>query len=41
VIAGGALLAAVYYGTAYFVCLESQHRAMPVNWVKARLARAA
>jgi O-antigen/teichoic acid export membrane protein len=41
VIAGGASLAAIYYSIAYFICLEKPHRAMPVNWVKARLLRRA
>ena len=36
----GALLAAAYYIAAYFLCLEKQHRAMPVNWMRARLKRA-
>jgi O-antigen/teichoic acid export membrane protein len=39
VIAGGALLALIYYATAYFLCLEPQHRSMPLNWAKARLKR--
>jgi O-antigen/teichoic acid export membrane protein len=41
VIEGGALLAAVYYAIAYFVCLEAKHRSMPVNWVRVRLLRRA
>ena len=41
VIEGGALLAAIYYGIAYFICLETEHRSMPVNWVKARLLKRA
>jgi O-antigen/teichoic acid export membrane protein len=36
----GVLMAAIYYAVAYFLCLETQHRAMPLNWVKARLGRA-
>ncbi len=40
VICGGGLLAATYYTAAYFLCLEKQHRAMPVNWMRARLKRA-
>ena len=41
VIEGGAFLAAIYYAIAYFICLETEHRAMPVNWVKARLLKRA
>ena len=40
-IEGGAFLAAIYYAIAYFICLETEHRAMPVNWVKARLLKRA
>jgi O-antigen/teichoic acid export membrane protein len=41
VLAGGALLAAAYYAIAFLICLEPQHRSMPLRWVKARLGRAA
>lgn len=41
VIAGGALIAAMYYAIAWFVCLEPRHRGMPLNWVMARLGRTA
>jgi O-antigen/teichoic acid export membrane protein len=40
VIVGGALIASIYYAVAYFICLETQHREMPIIWVKARLKRA-
>ena len=36
-IAGGALLALVFYALAYFICLRKEHRALPVNWLRARL----
>jgi O-antigen/teichoic acid export membrane protein len=38
VIEGGAVLAAIYYAIAYFICLESEHRSMPANWLKARFS---
>ncbi len=41
VIEGGALLAAIYYAIAYFICLETEHRSMPLDWVKARLLKRA
>jgi len=36
VLLGGALLAAVYYIAAFFLCLERDHRDVPVNWLRAR-----
>ncbi len=32
----GALIAALYYGLAYFLCLETRHRSMPLDWLRAR-----
>ncbi len=37
IIGGSALLTAVFYALAYFICLEKEHRALPVNWLRARL----
>jgi O-antigen/teichoic acid export membrane protein len=37
VIGGGAIIAVAYYAVAYFVCVETRHRAMPLKWVRARL----
>ena len=37
VLIGGALLAAGYYAVAFFVVMEKEHRALPVNWLRARL----
>jgi O-antigen/teichoic acid export membrane protein len=37
VLAGGALLAIVYYAAAFFFCLESGHRKALVNWLRGRL----
>jgi O-antigen/teichoic acid export membrane protein len=41
VIEGGALVAAIFYAIAYFICLEPHHRAMPIKWLRTRLQRAA
>jgi O-antigen/teichoic acid export membrane protein len=37
IIGGSALLTAAFYALAYFICLEKEHRALPVNWLRARL----
>jgi hypothetical protein len=37
VIGGSALLTATFYALAYFICLDKEHRALPVNWLRARL----
>jgi O-antigen/teichoic acid export membrane protein len=37
VIGGSALLTVVFYTLAYFICLDKEHRALPVNWLRARL----
>jgi O-antigen/teichoic acid export membrane protein len=37
VIAGGGLITLVFYSLAYFICLKKEHRALPVNWLRARL----
>jgi O-antigen/teichoic acid export membrane protein len=37
VIGGSALLTLAFYTLAYFMCLEKEHRALPANWVRARL----
>jgi O-antigen/teichoic acid export membrane protein len=40
-IEAGSLIASMYFAIAYFVCLDPRHRSMPVNFVRARLRRAA
>ncbi len=37
VLLGGALLAITYYAIAFLVVMEKEHRALPVNWLRARL----
>ncbi|MGH9722337.1 MAG: oligosaccharide flippase family protein [Bryobacteraceae bacterium] len=39
VIAGGALVAGLYLGLAFWTCFEPEHRRMLTEWVKRRLAR--
>ena len=39
--AAGLMIAGLYYAIAFFACLEPQHRAIPLRWLKARLSRAA
>jgi O-antigen/teichoic acid export membrane protein len=39
-IAGSAFLALVYFTLAHFICLEKEHRALPVNWLRKRLKMA-
>lgn len=40
-IEASAIIASTYFAIAYFLCLDPRHRSMPVNFVKARLRRAA
>jgi hypothetical protein len=40
IIGGSALLTAVFYTLAYFICMKKEHRALPINWVRARLKMA-
>ena len=37
---GSALLAMVYYATAFFVCLERRHRDASLNWLRAKFGLA-
>jgi O-antigen/teichoic acid export membrane protein len=41
VLAGGALVAALFYGLAFFLCLEKDHRAIPLRWVQTRFRTSA
>jgi O-antigen/teichoic acid export membrane protein len=41
VLGGMALVAAVYYATAYFTCLEKEHRAIAGRWIGEKLRRRA
>ena len=41
IIAGGTALTIAYYAAAYFLCLEKQHRHLPVRWIRTRLGIAA
>lgn len=38
IIAAGALLAAIYYSIAYFICLDEEHRALLTNWLRRNAA---
>jgi O-antigen/teichoic acid export membrane protein len=40
VVAGGAMIASLYYGLGYFFCLEPHHRDLPLLWIRKRLGRA-
>ena len=41
VLGGMALVATVYYATAYFTCLEKEHRAIAGRWMGEKLRRRA
>jgi O-antigen/teichoic acid export membrane protein len=41
VIGGGSLLTLIFYTLSYFTCLKKEHRALPVNWLRARFKLAA
>jgi hypothetical protein len=38
-VGGGALLAAAYYGIAWYTCVEGEHRKAAVEWGRAMLGR--
>jgi len=37
VLGGMGLLAVIYYVAAYFICLEKEHRSIPIRWIEERL----